>query len=242
MKFARDRFRWLHWLFEARKRYALVILDYMATSNDIHLLVADNGSHNAIPKSMQLVAGRLGQEFNKRKNRKGAFWEDRYHATAIETDQHLFQCIAYMDLNMVRAGVVSHPSDWNCTGYNEIQNPKQRYGLIDFQRLMDLLQIDGVEDLKSAHRGWVEESLRMKPPVREDKWTQSIAVGSEAFIKDTKSELGLRAKYRKIDQAGMSYQLREKQNSYNSNFAPENEVLSAENMYFWNGIANNSNS
>jgi len=47
-----------------------------------------------------------------------------------------------------------------------------------------------------------------------------------------KRELGLRAKYRKIDQAGMSYQLCEKQNSYNSNFAPENMVLSAENMYF----------
>jgi hypothetical protein len=32
---------------------------------------------------MQLIAGRTGQEYNRRKNRKGAFWEDRYHIKAI---------------------------------------------------------------------------------------------------------------------------------------------------------------
>lgn len=33
---------------------------------------------------MQLIAGRTAQEYNQRKNRQGAFWEERYHATAIE--------------------------------------------------------------------------------------------------------------------------------------------------------------
>ena len=66
-------------------------------------------------------ASRTGQEYNQRKNRNGAFWEDRYHATAVSSDRHLIQCIAYIDLNMVRAGVVNHPSEWNFGGYNEIQ-------------------------------------------------------------------------------------------------------------------------
>jgi putative transposase len=48
---------------------------------------------------MQLIAGRTGQEYNQRKTRQGAFWEDRYHATAIETDAHLQHCIVYIDLN-----------------------------------------------------------------------------------------------------------------------------------------------
>ena len=39
--------------------------------------------------SMQLIAGRTAQEYNQRKNRQGAFWEDLYHATAIETGEHL---------------------------------------------------------------------------------------------------------------------------------------------------------
>ena len=117
LKFARDRRRWLRWLFEARKRFGLSILNYMVTSNHIHLLVRDNGKRDVIPKSIQLIAGRTGQEYNQRKKRKGAFWEDRYHATAVETDDHLIQCLVYMDMNMVRAGVVNHPSEWAFSGY-----------------------------------------------------------------------------------------------------------------------------
>ena len=59
------------------------MLDYVVTSNHIHLLVKDTGE-DAIAQSMQLIAGRTAQEYNERKNRHGAFWEDRYHATAIE--------------------------------------------------------------------------------------------------------------------------------------------------------------
>jgi putative transposase len=58
----------------------------MVTSNHIHLLVFDGGERDVIPKSIQLVAGRTGQEYNQRKNRNGAFWEDRYHATAVSSD------------------------------------------------------------------------------------------------------------------------------------------------------------
>ena len=85
LRFAKDRQRWLQWLFEARRRYGLVILDYVVTSNHIHLIVVDDGNSDTIPKSIQLVAGRTARECNERKGRKGAYREDRYHATAIET-------------------------------------------------------------------------------------------------------------------------------------------------------------
>ena len=84
-----------------------------------------------IPKAIQLTAGRIAQEYNQRKKRKGAYWEDRYHATAIETGNHLLRCIAYIDLNMVRAGVVSHPSKWVFGGYNEIQSPRRKTQSLD---------------------------------------------------------------------------------------------------------------
>jgi len=89
---------------------------------------------NVIPRSIQLIAGRTAREYNQRKKRKGAFWEDRYHATAVETGNHLIRCLTYIDLNMVRAGVVRHPDQWVYGGYHEIQNPKQRYSLIDRQK------------------------------------------------------------------------------------------------------------
>jgi len=74
----------------------------MVTSNHIHLLVSDDGDRDTIPKSIQLIAGRTGQEYNQRKKRNGAFWEDRYHATAVERDDHLAQCMAYIDLHPVK--------------------------------------------------------------------------------------------------------------------------------------------
>ena len=68
---------------------------------------------------MQLVQGQHAQAYNRRRNRHGAFWEDRYHATMIEEGVHLWRCLAYIDLNMVRTGVVEHPREWEWTGYNE---------------------------------------------------------------------------------------------------------------------------
>src|SRR5665647_379131 len=137
LKFSRDRKRWLQWLFEAKKRHSLQILNYVVTSNHIHQLIID-GDDNAevVPKSLHLVAGKTAQEFNRRKNRKGAYWEDRYHATAVETGEHFFRCLTYIDLNMVRNGVVSHPSSWVHGGYNEIQNPPLRYSLINREHLI----------------------------------------------------------------------------------------------------------
>ncbi|WP_232223077.1 transposase [Desulfosarcina sp. BuS5] len=127
-KFTRDRRRWLQWLFEAKKRYGIRILTYMVTSNHIHLLVFDGGERDVIPKSIQLVAGRTGHEYNQRKNRNGALWEDRYYATAVSSDLHLIQCIAYIDLNMVRAGVVDHPSKWKSRFIGESKDVRKLLG------------------------------------------------------------------------------------------------------------------
>jgi putative transposase len=169
LKFAKDRRRWLRWLFEAKKRYDLCILNYVVTCNHIHLLVIDGGEQNVIPKSMQLVAGRTGQEYNQRKGRKGAFWEDRYHATAVETNEHLMRCIVYMDLNMVRAGVVKHPGEWNECGFEEIMRPRERYTLTDCRRLMDLVGCPSPEALRGLRERWVEESLGAEERASDSK-------------------------------------------------------------------------
>jgi len=63
-------------------------------------------------------------------------FEDRYHATAIDTHEYLLRCLVYVDLNMVRTGVVRHPSQWPESGYNEIQTPPMRKCIIDIDQLM----------------------------------------------------------------------------------------------------------
>lgn len=180
LRFERDRARWRHWLFEARKRYGLSVLNYIVTSNHVHLLVRDTKAP-CIARSMQLIAGRVAQEFNHRKQRSGAFWEDRYFATAIATDRHLVRCLTYIDLNMVRAGVVDHPWQWKTSGYREIQSPRTRYRVIDMNALCDLTASASETSFRRRHRAWVDEELARGELSRRAEWTESVAVGPDHF-------------------------------------------------------------
>jgi len=180
LKFERDRRRWKYWLFQARKRFGLSVLNYIVTSNHIHLLVRDT-THGTISRSLQLIAGRVGQEYNRRKSRTGAFWEDRYFATAVSTDQHLFQCLVYIDLNMVRAGVVSHPSEWSVCGYNEIQKPPLRYLIIDHDAMCALGGFGDMSAFRRQHLTWITDALNDDNLFRESKWTEAVAVGPDPF-------------------------------------------------------------
>jgi REP element-mobilizing transposase RayT len=230
-KFARDRRAYRYWLFEAKKRFGLRVLNYVVTSNHVHLLVQDSGE-GVIAQSMQLAAGRTAQEYNLRKGRQGAYWEDRYHATAIEGDGHLHRCIAYIDLNMVRAGVVRHPAAWVNGGYREIQRPPQRYALIDLDYLSTVCGFASVGAFQQAHRQWVEEALVRNERRRDERWSEAIAVGSYAFAEEIKHELALKAKHRDIDAVDGTSALREPVNAYTAIFGGENSVLRAGNTVF----------
>jgi putative transposase len=233
LKFYKDRHRYLQWLYQARKRYGLTILDYMVTSNHVHLLVADDGERDVIPNSMQLVAGRTGQEYNQRKNRKGAYWEDRYHATAVESGDHLARCVVYIDTNMVRAGVVSHPSMWPSCGYHEIQEPRRKNVLVDYESLQRLLGAGSYDQLRSSHKGWVEKYIGDDERARREEWTDSIAVGSVPFVEKVKTLLGFRAKGREVIEGGEGFQLREEAADYKALFEPEKDDIGPKNTFFW---------
>jgi len=81
------------------------------------------------------IGGRQDRNTTDVKKRKGAFWEDRSHATVIESGDHLLRCVVYIDMNMVRTGVVDHPEKWPYCGYNEIQIPHRKCKLIDYVTL-----------------------------------------------------------------------------------------------------------
>ena len=196
LKFLRDRRRWRHWLFEARRRYGLSVLNYVVTSNHVHILCADQG-FDEIPPSLQLIEGRVAQEFNLRKNRRGAFWEDRYHATAVQTDGHLARCFTYINLNMVRARVVRHPRDWEVCGYREIEHPGQRKCVIDFTTLMRLLNVNSHQRLLALQDRLLQAEIRNSR--RNSIWTESVAVGDAKYLEEVRRNLGNRGVYRQID-------------------------------------------
>ena len=157
---------------------------------------------------MQLIAARTAQEFNARKNRNGAFWEDRYHATAVQTDGHLTRCIAYIDLNMVRACAVRHPGDWDVCGYNEIQRPWKRKGVIDFDLLMNFLNVNSQSELAELQKELLGREIANTR--RDSVWTESVAVGDERYLQDMKAGLGARGFHRQISDEEDGWSLRKR--------------------------------
>jgi hypothetical protein len=112
--------------------------------------------------------------------------------TAFRSQTALSPFHVYVDLNMVRAGVVTHPSEWKWSGYHEIQQPKARYRLIDHKKLLALLDVDSSTALATAHRGWIASQLQ-RSPEREERYSKSIAIGSQSFVESVKVKMGIKA-------------------------------------------------
>jgi putative transposase len=168
-------------------------------SNHVHLLVYDTGNgKETIPKSIQLIAGKTAQEFNVRKARKGAYGQDRYHATAVATDDHFIRCLVYIDLNRVRAGVVNHPEEWPFGGYRYILSPPQRYQLTDNKKLMELVNIGEKDRFCETCRNWLDAAMMQGDIRRQAQWTESIAVGDKIYVEKVKDQMGYKAIGRKV--------------------------------------------
>jgi putative transposase len=75
--------------------------------------------------------------------------------------------------------------------------------------LHDLAGCNSYEAFIKNHRDWVTEALNSGKNIRDSKWTQSIAVGSEKFIDNIKEDLVISAKGRKVSGTKDIFQLRE---------------------------------
>jgi putative transposase len=188
------------------------VLNYQVTCNHVHLLVLDRGG-DEIACGMQLIAGCVGRAYNRRKRHPGAFWEDCYHATAVDTDEHLARCFTYIDLNMVRAGVVAHPRHWLEAGYQEIQQPPARYRIIDREALCGLFGTTD-EELAALQNEWIEAALSNGRSGREPQWSEAVAVGRRSFVEEVQNELGTRALYRHVEELDGASVLREPAPAY----------------------------
>jgi len=72
--------------------------------------------------------------YNKKHDRKGFFWGDRFKSVIVENGDTLINCLAYIDLNPVRAGIVEKPEDyrWSSIGYHVQTNNKGSFLSLDF--------------------------------------------------------------------------------------------------------------
>ena len=106
-----DYQRFLGVLEEGAKRFEVALHAYVLMSNHFHLLATPQ-TEDGLPKMMQAVGRSYVRYFNYAQGRSGTLWEGRYKSTVIQADRYLLACMAYIDLNPVRAGLVSAPSDY----------------------------------------------------------------------------------------------------------------------------------
>ena len=181
-RFKHEREEYRNLLIEMTKKYNLSILNYIITSNHIHLLLSTDDI-SKISSGMRFVQGTMAQRYNRLKKREGSFWRDRYNITLIENGQHLCRCIFYIDFNMIRAGVISHPKDWRWSGYDELSGKRKRYRLIDFDSLLRSVGIKDNVTFTAWYNNTIKEELN-KYHTKQDFWSTSLAVGSKEWLEN----------------------------------------------------------
>lgn len=101
---------------EYGKKFEVAIHSYVLMSNHFHLLVTPQ-TPDGLPQMMQAVGRRYVRYFNGAQKRSGTLWEGRYKSTVIQTERYLLACMAYIDLNPVRASLVAQAGDYPWSSY-----------------------------------------------------------------------------------------------------------------------------
>jgi putative transposase len=84
---------------------------YVLMTNHVHLLVTGD-RHGAISRLMQSVGRKYVRRFNASWRRTGSLFEGRFRASIVESERYLLTCMRYIELNPVRAGMVTSPFDY----------------------------------------------------------------------------------------------------------------------------------
>lgn len=99
------------------------IIAYCLMPNHFHLLLKVN-STDFTRKNLQLFLMSYVKSINKEQNRTGSLFQGRFQAKPVEDGEHLLDCVRYIHLNPVTAGLVKNPALWPYSSYYEYLHPK----------------------------------------------------------------------------------------------------------------------
>ena len=177
-------------LHENAQKFGVSVHAYVLMTNHFHLL-ATSETDEGLPSMMQAVGRRYVRYFNDVQGRSGTLWEGRYRSTLIQADRYLLACMAYMDLNAVRAGLVREAKDypWSSHGHyigqrdDKIVSPHSLFwalGNTPFAR-------------EAAYAELVRAGIS---PAQQAELTRSAlngwALGDESFVNDLQKRTGRR--------------------------------------------------
>ena len=112
-----DYHLYLDLLAEACKKHQCNVHAYVLMTNHVHLLITPE-----IPTGVSLVIRDLGRDYvrqvNKIYKRTGTMWEGRFKSSLVDHHNYCLACYRYIELNPVRAGMVTNPHDYRWSSFN----------------------------------------------------------------------------------------------------------------------------
>ena len=108
---------------------------------------------SSLSEFMREIKVGFARFYNRRHNRRGYFWGDRFKSVIVENGETLINCLAYIDLNPLRAGLINRPEGyrWNSLGYHVQTGNKDNFLSLDFG-LKEFAVLDAEERLKRYRR------------------------------------------------------------------------------------------
>jgi len=181
---------YLAWLREGAEQHECRIHAYVLMTNHVHLLVSACNPSN-LSKLPQFIGRRYVPYFNHKYGRSGTLWEGRYKASIIETERYLLTCYRYIELNPVRAGVVTEPEEycWSSYAANALGRPDP---MITPHELYMALGADPVQCAMRYREGFKEVlDATVVDAIRSSVQT-GTPLGNDQFKSEIERLLGVR--------------------------------------------------
>jgi hypothetical protein len=119
---------------------------------------------SSLSEFMREIKVGFARYYNKRHHRRGYFWGDRFKSVIVEKGETLINCLAYIDLNPLRAGLVELPEEyrWNSLGYHMQTNNRDNFLSTDFG--LKEFNIKSIKERIRRYRRYVYEAGSINQP------------------------------------------------------------------------------
>jgi putative transposase len=161
---------------------------YVLMTNHVHLLVTP-ASAGGPATMMKTLGERYVRYVNRRYGRTGSLWEGRYRSCLVQEDSYLLACQRYIELNPVRAQMVSHPYHYPWSSYRRNAHGEPSKVITPHPIYRELAQLPTARESSYRHLFTSELPTRVLNKVRRAT-NGNYAVGNKAFTDQLGEMLG----------------------------------------------------
>lgn len=163
---------------------------YCLMTNHVHLLVTPKRIDSA-SLMMKQIGQRYVQYINRTYKRSGTLWEGRFKSCLAQDDLYVLTCYRYIEMNPVRAGMVSHPGDYRWSSYHHNAEGRRNKLIKPHE---DYLRLGESKSRRlQSYRTLMQENLNPRSLEKVRRATNgNYVLGSRLFQREVEKALGRR--------------------------------------------------